>query len=56
MNHYKYIEVYMWLKFMRYGCTKTLVKMVCMQSCVVYHFIEMIGLCKVANNLIEFDL
>ena len=41
---------------MRYGYIETLVKMFCMSVCVVCHFIEMIGLCKVANNFIEFGL
>ena len=41
---------------MRYGYTETLVKMFCMSVCVVCHFIEMTGLCKVSNNLIEFGL
>ena len=54
MIHFKYIEVLMWLKFVRYGYTKTLVKMFCMSVCVVCHFIEMTGLYKVANNLIKF--
>ena len=56
MNHYKYIEVFMWLKFVRYGYTETLVRMFCMPVWVVCHFIEMTGLCKVVNNLIEFGL
>ena len=50
----QYIEVFMWLKFMRYGYTKTLVKMLFMSVCVVCHFIEMTRLCKVVNSLIKF--
>ena len=56
MNHCKYIEVFMWLKLMRYGYTKTLVEIFSMLVCVVCHFIEMVGLCKVTNNLTEFGL
>ena len=56
MNHYKYIEVFMRLKFMTYGYNETLVKKICMSVCIVCHFIEMTGLCKVVNNLIEFGL
>ena len=43
MNHCKYIEVFMWLKFVRYGYTETLVRMFCMSVYVVCHFIEMTG-------------
>ena len=46
----------MWLKFVRYGYIETLVRMFCMSICVVYYFIEMTGLCKFVNNLIEFGL
>ena len=56
MNHCKYIEVFMWLKVVRYGYTETLVRMFCMLVCVACHVIEMTGLCKAVNNLIEFGL
>ena len=56
MNHYKYIEVFMCLKFMSSGYTETLVKMFCLSVCVVCHFIEMTRLCNIVNNLIKFGL
>ena len=52
MKHCKYIEVFMWLKFIRYGYTETLVKMF---ACL-YELFGITRLSTVANNLDKIGL
>ena len=56
MNHCKYIGVFMWFKFMRYGYTEKLVKMFQISICAIFHCIKMTGLSNVANKLNKFGL